>query len=296
MSADSLELLLRETVALGRVLVERQETVTYSYKADGSVLSELDHEVQRRLYETIRTLPDPQWRDAVFVGEEEDSSIETSHSLVPGRWNWVVDAIDGTAAYTRGFNSYAISIALVDEDFRPVIGLIHLPGMPGRDRIAVAEQGRLERYRLKTSLGGPQLEEIRNGVCLPPSWLNGNGGGNGGGPLRHGYIYANSDIHRLGLEHFPGKVRNLGGTAAHLALLTDCGEDPIAVILTRCKSWDVAAGLALTEAAGLDTRRLSDWSKVLYQDVFRPANGMNPPLPLIVGHEKVLHAMRRELT
>lgn len=272
---------------LGRFLLARQATVAYTFKEDGSVLSELDERVQAEIVETIRGLPDSRLRSAHFVGEEKDPEGRTSWRLRPGELNWVVDAIDGTAAYTRGLNVFAISIGLLDGDFQPLFGLVHLPGMFERSDIASAHSGPLARYAA--------VEQDGRIALTPLPAVDSNGAPPGDGQMRRSYLYAASNLHRQGLERFPGKVRNLGGTAAHLALLTSPGPDPIAVLLSRVGPWDVAGGLALTEAAGMALRRYPDFAPVSVSDVFREAEGRRLPWPFIVGPPAVLTTVRDSL-
>jgi myo-inositol-1(or 4)-monophosphatase len=67
-------------------------------------------------------------------------------------------------------------------------------------------------------------------------------------PQHDGFILAYSEFHRRHLISFRGKMRALGSTAYHLALVARGAAE--AAILGRARVWDVAAGLALLEAAG----------------------------------------------
>ena len=127
------------------------------------------------------------------------------------------------------------------------------------------------------------------GSSLPDAWCN-----PATAPVSRSYLYANSDLHRRGLDTFRGKVRNLGGTAAHLALLAEASEDPIAVVLSRCETWDVAAGLALTEAAGMEIRHGIDWAPVGYSELLC-APDVKALLPVIVGLPEMLRLLEAEL-
>jgi myo-inositol-1(or 4)-monophosphatase len=53
---------------------------------------------------------------------------------------------------------------------------------------------------------------------------------------------------------FPGKIRNLGCTAAHLAYIASSRAE--AALLNYVHIWDLAAGLILLEAAGGEIRYL----------------------------------------
>ena len=289
LSEKSVTAVLGRTVELGRVLLERQEKVSFGYKADGTVLSELDQQIQRELHVCVRALPDDAAATAHFVGEEEDLECDATHVLEPGRFNWIVDALDGTATYTKGLNSFAISIALLDEENRPLFGLIHLPGIFGRNYLISSHGGDLARYVVRGGPGALRLEEQRAPLPPPESWERPTK------PLSRAYLYANSNVHRLGLERFQGKIRNHGSTAAHLAMLCDGMEDPAAVLLTRCHVWDVAAGLALADTAGLEIREKDSWRRLDYRAALKSYIGPAGRPPQIVGHPEVLAAMRSAL-
>lgn len=286
LSEQSVLAVLAKTLECGRVLLERQETVSFGYKADGTVLSELDQLIQREIHATVRSLPDDAAAQAHFVGEEEDLESDSTHRIEPGCLNWIVDALDGTATYTKGLNCFAISIALLDEQNRPLLGLIHLPGVFGRSYLVSTHEGELARYQ--ASMAGGALRVARIGSSLPEidSWRRPEK------PLSRAYLYANSNMHRLGLERFQGKIRNHGSTAAHLAMLCDGGEDPAAVLLTRCHIWDVAAGLALADAAGLEIREKDSWQRLDYTTALESYRGQTRRSPQIVGRPEVLAAMR----
>ena len=290
LSERSVAAVLDITTVMGELLLDRQETVSYGYKADGSVLSELDQQIQREIHACVRGLEDPAAAGAHFVGEEEDLDSDATHCLAPGRLNWIVDALDGTAAYTKGLNSFAISIALLDEENRPLFGLIHLPGMFRRSYIVSAHGGRLERYEALRANDAWSLRRWSAPLPAPSSWSGPDK------PLTRSYLYANSNMHRLGLERFRGKIRNLGSTAAHLAMLCDGTEDPAAVLLTRCKSWDIAAGLALAETAGLEIRETATWRALDYRTALRSYVESARRPPQIVGHREVLASLRDALT
>ena len=283
-SVEALALLVEEANEVGRFLLERQPGVTFNYKPDGTVLSELDEQVQHRMYDRLTSLPDDSLRRAHFVGEESLAAGGFAHELKRGAWNWVVDALDGTAAYTKGFNVFAISIALLDGDFNPLIGLVHVPGMMGRFDLVSAHGGTLQRFEV-TRGDGVQFKPVDAAIAPPEGW-----------PalevVRRSYCYGSSDLHRR-LPGFIGKVRNLGATATHLALLADHSSDPAAVMLSRCHIWDVAAGLALAEAAGIQTRRLRQAQPLNLAEI--AASEPELPLPLIVGHSSVLDTIQAEL-
>jgi myo-inositol-1(or 4)-monophosphatase len=57
-----------------------------------------------------------------------------------------------------------------------------------------------------------------------------------------------SRFHSDFTTHFPGKVRSLGSTAAHIAYVAHGAAS--AAILGNVHVWDIAAGVVILEAAG----------------------------------------------
>ena len=193
----------------------------------------------------------------------------------------ILDPIDGTAAFARGLGHYGISLAILDGRNQPVLAIIHLPSL-GRWDVASFENWQPAWYGVAIDGDTPRLSVVDRPGSEPA-----------GGNLRDGYIYLSSDAHRqVDLSAYEGKTRALGATAAHLALLLDGTIDPLAVVLTRFKLWDVAAGLALAVAAGFAVHDLSAPSApmdlvALFQTI--------EPGPLIVGHPKALALLANQV-
>jgi myo-inositol-1(or 4)-monophosphatase len=80
----------------------------------GDVVTFADAEVQRRLVEVLR----PAAPEAGFVGEEG------LDAATPGAPTWVIDPIDGTHNYVRGYPGFCVSVALVVEG-ESVLGVIY---------------------------------------------------------------------------------------------------------------------------------------------------------------------------
>ena len=76
--------------------------------------------------------------------------------------------------------------------------------------------------------------------------------------------------------------------------LAEGSEDPVAVVLSRCDKWDVAGGLALTEAAGMEIRHGVDWTPISYRNILQ-APDLKALLPVIVGLPQVLRLLEPEL-
>jgi myo-inositol-1(or 4)-monophosphatase len=263
-TTGALEAIVADVRAAGRRLCRAQSGVAWSLKPDGSFVTALD----RRVEDGLRTRLLRRFPDAVFIGEEGAPGARA----VAGRPRIVLDPIDGTAAFARGLNFFAISLAVFDGSGEPALAVLHLPGM-GRWYVA--------RGRVLYTVGPgarPRLAARRPRSRTPPD-------------LRASYVYLGSDPHRaLDLTRWPGKVRALGATASHIGLLLDDTIDPVAAIVTRYKIWDVAAGLILAEAAGLDVRDLER-----PQETLRVRALLDRPRlpPLVVGRPDVVRRLLR---
>ena len=80
----------------------------------GDVVTFADAEVQRRLVEVLRAAAPA----AGFVGEEG------LDAATPGAPTWVIDPIDGTHNYVRGYPGFCVSVALVVEG-ESMLGVIY---------------------------------------------------------------------------------------------------------------------------------------------------------------------------
>jgi myo-inositol-1(or 4)-monophosphatase len=100
-----------------------------SHKAGGSPVTEADYSVDTFLKEALAPLvPEAGW----LSEETEDSPARLSRESV-----FVVDPIDGTRAFMKGHDSWAVAAALVVHG-RPRIGVIHAPAL---EKTYVAAQG-----------------------------------------------------------------------------------------------------------------------------------------------------------
>jgi histidinol-phosphatase len=92
--------------------------LTVATKSDGTPVTVADRAAER----LIRSQLAERHPDDALLGEEEADVTGTS-----GR-TWVIDPIDGTAAFTRGVPLYSNLLAVLDEH-GPVVGVINLPAL-----------------------------------------------------------------------------------------------------------------------------------------------------------------------
>ncbi|MBW2699250.1 MAG: inositol monophosphatase [Deltaproteobacteria bacterium] len=191
-----------------------------SLRYDHDLITEADLAVQEYIRKEVHAAY-PAHR---FLGEEGAALPDDRDKQSP---LWVVDPVDGSAGFSAGMPVWAISICLFDGT-RPVLGLIYLP-VTGELYHAIAGA--------KAMLNDRTIE-VRDEVVDNESLL-----------------LTYSRFHSDFVTHFPGKVRSLGSTAAHLAYVARGAAG--GAVLGNVHVWDVAAGSVLLEAAGGGFRDLN---------------------------------------
>jgi myo-inositol-1(or 4)-monophosphatase len=183
-------------------------------KAGGSPVTEADELVDA---EMRRILPEP------GEGWLSEESVDDSDRLGRDRV-WIVDPIDGTLEFVQGLPEWCVSIGLIEYG-RPVAGGIHNPAT-GERIVGTSDTG------LKYE--GPN----------PVSGRTGLDGARVGA--------SRSEIKRGEWDRFEGgpfEIVPMGSVAYKLAL-TAAGILDATWTLAPKNEWDLAAGVALIEAAG----------------------------------------------
>jgi myo-inositol-1(or 4)-monophosphatase len=212
----------------GAVALEHFRRVAPERKADRTLVTAADREVEAALVvELSALLP-----DAGILGEE-GAAREAR-----GPYRIVLDPIDGTAAFVAGLGTWCVCIGIL-EGARPVAGVVHLPCLG-------------ETY---SAVGGAACV---NGTPLAPL-----GDARGAGDR---FILAHAHAHRRHRITYPGKVRSLGSTAYHVALVARGVAD--GALLGHAHLWDLAGpGAILAAVSGayeylgggpVDLRALAD--------------------------------------
>lgn len=98
-------------------IMSRFRNVEVRLKPDGTVVTEADRAAERLMREIISK----EFPEDGILGEEYG---ETPGN---GRRRWILDPIDGTAAFTLGLPIFGTLIAL-EENGEAVLGVIHMPG------------------------------------------------------------------------------------------------------------------------------------------------------------------------
>ncbi len=89
-------------------------------KSDGTLVTDADLAVQRRLIEQLAE----EWPEIPLLGEEMDA--DEQQALTERECYWCVDPLDGTTNYSSGLPYFALSLALIVEG-RAILGIVYDP-------------------------------------------------------------------------------------------------------------------------------------------------------------------------
>lgn len=143
------------------------------------------------------------------------------------RYLWIHDPLDGVANFQAGIPIWGISLALL-ENFWPVFGVTYMP-VTGDLFYAVVGQ---KAFWGETEVKIPETGEISNESVL----------------------LTYSRFHTHFHSAFPGKIRNLGSTAAHISYVIRGRAE--AALLSNVSYRDLAAAQIILMAAGGKIHRL----------------------------------------
>ncbi len=135
--------LLRELVidAAREELLPRFQDTAFTYKQDGSLVTEADISVQNRLQKALNELHP----EIPLLGEEMSEQKQNAIINDEKASFWCLDPLDGTSNFASGIPFFSISLALI-ENGQPSIGIIY---DPIRDECFVAEKGKGARLNDK---------------------------------------------------------------------------------------------------------------------------------------------------
>lgn len=140
---------------------------------------------------------------------------------------WIYDALDGVANFQAGIPLWGTSLALL-ENFWPVFGLFF---MPTTDDLFYGEAGKSAYWNQD------QITIPGSGVVSNESLL---------------FTYSRFNNHYKSM--FPGKIRNLGCTAAHLCYVAAGRAE--GALLSNVSYQDLAAAQIILKAAGGEIRKI----------------------------------------
>ncbi len=240
-----IDVLTNEVRKIGlAVYNEWSKPISVTAKADDTFVTQYDLQVQNEL-ETVL----PRILNVPIISEEK-------YSIPLPATCWIVDPIDGTAAFVAGIPTWAISIALLEMGM-VTFGLIYFP----------------VSNRLIHS-------EMDAAIFKSKKWVD--------QPKREDFILLPSSAHRSYSVSFSGKSRSLGSCCAQI-YYSIIGQATFSLLGTP-KLWDFAAGIPMIEAAGASLFSLSgepvDVSKYLLNPLFEGS-------PLLIGPKGYEEVIRK---
>jgi len=104
------------------IILAGSEQVTYDYKADGSLITEIDTRMQAALIQSLQQ----HWPQYEVLGEEMTEAEQQQRLMASDKGLWILDPLDGTSNFAAGIPIFSVSLALVQQD-RVSLALIHDP-------------------------------------------------------------------------------------------------------------------------------------------------------------------------
>jgi myo-inositol-1(or 4)-monophosphatase len=222
------ELAVAAASAAGELVIRahaRPGTLTAEIKSPGDYVTEVDRSAEQAAIQVLR-------RGAPDIAILAEESGGTRHERM-----WVIDPVDGTTNFVRGFPIVGVSVALVEEG-RPVVGAVIAPLLG-------------EAWSAALGLGATDLAGRRLAVSSHP----------GSGVVATGFPFRRKErlprylaVMTTALQRFED-LRRAGAASLDLAYVGAGSFDGFFEL--GLGIWDIAAGaLLVREAGGVVT----DWS------------------------------------
>lgn len=196
----------------------RADDLRIDRKADTSHVTEADHAAEVLICEGIQTA-----RPGDAVLGEEHGVDGSSHR------RWIIDPIDGTASYVRGFPIWGTLIGL-EEDGEMTVGVVSAPALHTRWYAARGE-GAFANDRAIHVSAVADLAEAQLCYSDLPSWTK----------------YRTTAQPMIDLLHSVWRTRGVGDFLQHMLVAegaADVAAEPIVNL------WDLAPILVIVEEAG----------------------------------------------
>jgi myo-inositol-1(or 4)-monophosphatase len=238
----------------GQIARGHFRNVNASQKADRSFVTAADLEIEHFLVERLST----QYPTCGIIGEE------LTRSNLDREYVWAIDPIDGTGAFVHGLPIWGISLGLLRNGM-PYYGMFYMP-IPD------------ELYWNEPD-GAAFFNEKPIQVIDQRAWDS------------EDWIAVPSNTHRRYMIDFLGKARSFGSSVADICAVAR--GSALGSLLTRCAIWDLAAGLAILNAAGGVYSGLSGSLPDLPQ---MARDGSVLTEPLVVSGTAHINALRASIT
>jgi myo-inositol-1(or 4)-monophosphatase len=205
-------------------------------KKDHSPVTDADIEVGDFLTRRLKL----NFPDYGIINEESvfnDPELFDKHEYV-----WILDPIDGTSSFSSKLPIWGIVVGLMRKG-EPVLGVVYLPVMDelyytDEDCCSMFESSRWGSHKMSVSESREPFD--RESLLLTVSYAH----------------------RRLNIS-FPGKVRALGSTAAHICYVARGDAE---LTITKGEIWDIIPAWAILKNAGGAAHYL-DGSKVVFSDI-----------------------------
>ena len=228
---EELEVALETAEKAGEVMEKYLGEHETWEKEDGSIVTEADTEAQEVIVETISE----KFPGDGFLGEENDLKPDGEKRV------WIIDPIDGTFNFEKGFPYFCTSIAL-KIDGKTVVGIVHSPKCGMDETFFAAENG--GSYRMKdgkiTDLEVTEHKNIEDSNFFLTTFDT----------YRGEFEKEKEVLQRLVDRN--AAHRQLGAAALELSYIASGRAD--AFINPIIKSWDFGAGKLIVEEAGGEVR------------------------------------------
>ncbi|HSO20819.1 MAG TPA: inositol monophosphatase family protein [Desulfosarcina sp.] len=183
-------------------------------KFDQGLVTRADLQISRHFQKTLENrYPDHR----MFTSK----TLDTAYTHDSRRYLWIFDPIDGVDNYQAGIPVWGMSLALL-ENFWPVFGAFY---MPATGDLFHARAG-------GDAFWGDHRIRMTDDRTIDDESL----------------MFTFSRFHRHYISRFPGKIRNLGCTGAHLCYVAMGRAD--AAVTANESFQDLAAARMIVEAAG----------------------------------------------
>lgn len=237
----------------GEIALSYFHQVSPQLKANDTYVTEADLQIQAFLVKELSN----QYPEYGFIGEE--NALQRSPQT--GSCYWIIDPIDGTSAFVSGLPIWGISLTLM-ENGKAVNGYFH---MPVTGEFFYNEGCNIFHNNRKTRLK-EAMDFTKETVVLGLSQM-------------HRYY----DIS----GHFPGKIRCMGSTVAHMCYVAAGCAD--AALVSHVHLWDISTGMALILQNGGWAQYL-DGSEIRLLDL---RDGKVLPMPILAGEKETVLKLQK---
>jgi len=239
----------------------RQKEIGFSFKQDGSVVTEVDLETERFLTRVVSG----EFPGANIVSEEYPSDFQADREIT-----FTIDPIDGTDSFSQGMPAWCIAVGILDSTLTPVGGIIMAPrwGVDPDQGIFISAI--------------PGREVSTSGVNIAADQPSHTGAS---------HLMIGSKVHRrYDLSSYPGKLRSFGSSVLHVIspLVHSAVEG---ALIPPCYIWDIAAAHGVIQRYGLSLEYMNG-SPVLYRTMVHRQIAEHH---IVCGNRRTIQSIRKHI-